>query len=165
MLSCPQGQLSYDVLVRGVTNSPQSSDINIFLGSSPDQGCPPGLWLKQATIVVGPYTQTWPPVTAQVRTPPWSQVALLAIHMRVFFTTLQSPVMPLLFVSTSFRFSFSSISPQLPFSSYCCQGTLSVWGHLKRGLRSTKTHSCIVTLGRGHLVHGLSPQVCVALDW
>jgi hypothetical protein len=69
------------------------------------------------------------------------------------------------FVSTSFRFSFSSISPQLPFSSYCCQGTLSVWGHLKRGLRSTKTHSCIVTLGRGHLAHGLSPQVCVALDW
>lgn len=96
MLSCPQGQLSYDVLVRGVTNSPQSSDINILLGSSPDQGCPPGLWLKQATIVVGPYTQTWPPVTAQVRTPPWSQVALLAIHMRVFFTTLQSPVLPLL---------------------------------------------------------------------
>jgi hypothetical protein len=57
------------------------------------------------------------PVAAQARTPPWSQVASPATHIRLFLNTLDSPVLPLFIVLTSFCFSFSSISPPLTCSS------------------------------------------------
>lgn len=52
-------------------------------------------------------------VAAQSRTPPWPQVASLAMLL----TTLQSEVLPLFSVPTSFGFCFPSISPPLVCSS------------------------------------------------
>ena len=95
------------------------------------------------------YTEQWSRVSTQSR----SQV--LAIHIRLFLTTLKSPVLPLFIVHTSFCFSFSSVSPPLTCSSWWCPGSLCVWGHLSSGLRSAMSCLCIMILGMGCLRHGL----------
>jgi hypothetical protein len=59
---------------------------------------------------------------AQARIPPWTQVASLATHIRLFLITLESPVLPLFIVPMSFCFTFSSIAPSLTCSSYCTRG-------------------------------------------
>jgi hypothetical protein len=55
-------------------------------------------------------------------TPPWSQVALPATHIRLFLTTLQSPVLPLFIVPTSFCFS------SLPFLHHLLAPLSGFWG-------------------------------------
>lgn len=49
-------------------------------------------------------TQTLPQVAAQVRTPPRSQVVSLYTYISLFSTTLESPVLHLFIVPTSFCF-------------------------------------------------------------
>ena len=102
-------------------------------------------------------------VAAQARTPPWSQVASPATHIRLFLNTLDSPVLPLFIVLTSFCFSFSSISPTLTCSS-ACLGSLSVWGHLRSGLGSAMPCLSGVVLGRDHLKPAPT-KTCVLTDW
>ena len=48
-------------------------------------------------------------MATQARTSPWSQVASLATHIRLFLTTLESPVLPFFIVPTFlFLFHFST---------------------------------------------------------
>jgi hypothetical protein len=63
-------------------------------------------------------------------------VASLATHIRLFLTTVKSPVLPVFIVPTSFYLSFSSISSLLICPSYREPGSLSVWGFLRSGLKS-----------------------------
>lgn len=57
------------------------------------------------------WPQTWPAyAAAQARTSPWPQVAIQTTHIRLFLTTVLSPVPPFFFVHTLLWFSFSLIS-------------------------------------------------------
>jgi hypothetical protein len=87
----------------------------------------------------------WPLVVAQARTPPWSQVPSQVTHIRLFLTTFQSPVLSLFIVTTSFCFSFSSISLWLTCFFHCFSVSLIVLAHLSSGLRSTMSHSFIIS--------------------
>lgn len=61
LLSCPQGQLSLYVQVRGGINTAQPSDINTSLGGNPDQGCQPGpLLVTQPSMSLGNSTGQGP---------------------------------------------------------------------------------------------------------
>ena len=155
LLSCPQCQLFHNAHVTGGARSVQSSDINISLGSSRNQGHPPGgnrLLLLQDKPRHG---LRW--------TSPRSKVASLATHIILLLTTVESPVLPLFIVpaSFSFSFSFSSVSP--PFTCFSwCPGSLSVQCHLRGGFRSAMPHLCITVLSRDHLRYSL-PQLPLSL--
>jgi hypothetical protein len=77
----------------------------MVLDSGPDQGCLPQT-STQASSATWSHTQTWPLVGAQDGTSPLPQVAEQASHIKLFLSTLESPVPPLfiilkLFVSPS----------------------------------------------------------------
>lgn len=71
-------------------------------------------------------------------------------HIRPFLTTPES--LPHFTVPTAF--SFTSIS--FPLGSLWHRESLSVWGHLRNGLRSAMPCLCIMVPGRGHLGHDSS---------
>lgn len=86
------------------------------------------------------------PLAAQARSPLRSYVASPATHIRLLLATFESLVVPLFSMTTSFCFSFSSISPPLTRSSY--------W---PGSLRSSQEWSqeCYSLLGQSHLGYGL----------
>jgi hypothetical protein len=129
-------------------------------GSSPDQGHPPGLWGQQTPALAGPQTYTGPPVSAQSGTPPWSQVTSLATHVRLFLTTLESPLLPVFIMSTSFCFSFSSTS--LPLT---CTGVSDFMGSSQEWSQECMSHLGLMVPSRGYLGHGLPSKACVVPDW
>lgn len=87
-------------------------------------------------------------VTAQARTLPWFQILSWDNNIRLSLTTLGPPGLLLSTVSTSFRFSFSSISPQLSASFSCTQGLWMSGGHLSKDLRSSVHCSWIMPWGQ-----------------
>jgi hypothetical protein len=82
-----------------------------------------------------------------------------------------APYYPPVFSSAFLHYThitFSSISPLLTCSSWWYLGSLTVWVHHKSGLRIAMSLSCIMSLQRGHVGHGLptpTPKDCVAPDW
>ena len=108
-------------LMRGSTSCPALRTPGPALPQCPGEG------RGQLCILRHQYDTRWPPrqglsawfsVTTdpaiagpQARAPPWHHRAQVATHIRLFLTTLESPVLPLFAVPTSFCFSFSSISP------------------------------------------------------
>lgn len=94
------------------------------------------------------------------RTPPWSQVASLATHIRMSLTILESPCANMFLLLFLFHFFITYlILLMVPGVSECP-------GHLRRGLRSAVPHLHIMALGMDHIQHGLSPpQDWVVPDW
>lgn len=74
------------------------SGISISLDESAGQKLVHGLLLHEALVAAGP--QQRPLVAAQARTQPWSKMIWLATNVRLFFTTLKSPVLLLFIVPT-----------------------------------------------------------------
>lgn len=102
-----------------------------------------------------PWTQTWPLVAAQTRTPPESELRLPAVHISCFLLSLTLQFCaPHFILSTCFCFSFFPFLHHLLVLFSDAQG-LSVWDCLKSGLGSAMPHLCIMSLGRDHLRHGL----------
>ena len=62
-------------------------------------------------------------------------------------------------VPTSFCFSTTDVL------LLRCLGSLSVWGHLRSGLKSAMPDLCIMAPGSGHLGHGMLPQTYKLPDW
>ena len=114
LLSCLQGQFSRNAQVRGggqvCLHSSQTSTYPWVAAQTRDV-CLAFGGNGTNSAAAGPHTQHSP------ERPPWSQVAPLASHIRLFLTTTKSPVLPLFTVPMSFCFSFSSISPSLAFST------------------------------------------------
>jgi hypothetical protein len=78
-----------------------------------------------------------------------------ATHIRLFITTLESPVLPLFTVPLlSVPFSF------LHHFLLLVAPRVSVWDHLRCGLRSAMPCSCVTVLGRGHIWQSSLPFPC-----
>lgn len=82
--------------VRGGASPAQPLDINmseaqirdVHIAFEPHE---PGTW-TQIRTAAQPQTQTWPSATARAGTLPWPQMAGQSPHMRLFLSTLESPV-------------------------------------------------------------------------
>ena len=94
--------------MRGRASSVQSLDIN----KSPDGIQTRDICLAFGLLLLQGYKST----VAQVRTPPWSQVTSLAIHIRLFLITLRSSVLPLCAQILWFLFLFHFSTTSLLFT-------------------------------------------------
>lgn len=83
----------------------------------------------------------------------------IASYSCQLFITFEYPAQPLFIVSTSFYFSFSSITSPLTCSSSWSTGSLSIQGHLRNGLWSAMLNLCIMSLDRAHFGHGMHPPM------
>ena len=150
--------------MRGGATSVKPLHINVSPSNSPDQE-----YLPLLLVVTDPSCcRVMVPIKVPSESPGQDTTMVprdITSYNRLFLTTLESPVLPLFMVPTSFSFSFSSISPTLTCSS-ACLGSLSVWGHLRCGPKSAVPHLWVMALGRGLLEYGPShPQVCTVPDW
>lgn len=89
----------------------------------------------------------------------------ITTNIMLFLTSLESPVLFLFLVPTSFCSCFSSISLLPTCKLSWCLRSLSVRSHLKSGFKSVMTCLCIMATDRDHLGQGLHPKACLAPDW
>lgn len=128
-------------------SSAQPLGINMYPDGSPDHGCLSGLWWLQTPAASGSLIQT-----RQNRPePPMVSSGITSYSHQAVSHYPQVSSSSSLHCAHILRCSFSFISLPLSCSTQWNPGSLSVWDHLRRGLRRAIPQSCIVDPGKGHL--------------